>query len=157
MENLVDEAKRALELASKATPGPWQTDAIIGTDDYDDPDTPVVIRPGQDQFYVPFEYGLMHDAEFMAASRELMPKLAEAVIELSESPLGRIASERNLLRVQNSILKTELSSANAKVVIAEEALERIKDNASSISIGAVGLKSPAIMAMEALQKIRGEK
>lgn len=78
-------AKRALELAEKATPGPWEViekDGIYSSkkDDYNNP-TEIVWET------IPYEnVGVRstEDAHFIAESRTLLPALAEAVLDLEE-------------------------------------------------------------------------
>jgi len=79
-------------LCENATPGPWIDDAFIGTDDYDDPDTPVVMRPGKQNIIVPMEYGLSYDADFIASSRSAVPALLDA-LDAAEAENARLRAE----------------------------------------------------------------
>lgn len=76
------------------TPGPWTTDAFRGTDEYDDPDTPIVVilprtsdrEPG---YYwspnivnIPAALRQDSDAQLMAAAPLMLKTLKSTLVQL---------------------------------------------------------------------------
>lgn len=109
---------RARELAAKATPGPW----IYGTDpdqqddyermenDLDGLDLKIIVSPGDGSHIMGvwaegrwtsvdyFEF-VEPNARFCAASRELVPALADALDAL-RAELARVTAERDRMRAE---------------------------------------------------------
>ena len=100
------------------TPGPWTTDAFRGTDDYDDPDTPIVVMSrstsgewaqwSPPKYYwspnivsVPAARQQASDAKLMAAA-PLMLETLKATLEQLQS-MGELVSDATIRRIQTAI------------------------------------------------------
>lgn len=95
------------------TPGPWTEDAFLGTDEYDDPDTPIVVMspPTSDSergYYwspniVSIPAGLQQasDANLMAAAPLMLETLKETLVELQS--LGEMVSDTTIRRIKAAI------------------------------------------------------
>ena len=90
------------------TPGPWTTDAFRGTDEYDDPDTPIVVMLPPTKYYwspniVSIPAGLQQasDAKLMAAA-PLMLKTLKATLEQLLS-MGEVISDTTIRQIQSAI------------------------------------------------------
>jgi len=95
------------------TPGPWTEDAFKGTDEYDDPDTPIVVmlprtsdrEPG---YYwapnivsIPAALQQASDAKLMAAA-PLMLETLKSTLEQLQS-MGEMVSDTTIRRIKAAI------------------------------------------------------
>jgi len=89
-------AREALELADKATPGPWKAENLFGH---------ISVVAPKEQLWKPYlarAFGAVHghygavwdDAEFSAFARTALPLLARAVLEMAEE-LDRVNLARD--------------------------------------------------------------
>ena len=95
------------------TPGPWTTDALCGTDEYDDPDTPIVVmlpptsKKLQGYYWSPnvvsIPAGLQQasDAKLMAAA-PLMLETLKATLKQLQS-MGKVISDTTIRQIQAAI------------------------------------------------------
>jgi hypothetical protein len=100
------------------TPGPWTTDAFRGTDEYEDPDTPIVVMSpptsGEWAQWSPPKYywspnivsipaGLQQasDAKLMAAAPIMLKTLKATLVELQS--LGETVSDATIRRIKAAI------------------------------------------------------
>ena len=96
------------------TPGPWTTDAFRGTDEYDDPDTPIVVMlpPTSDTelrgYYwspnivsIPAALQQASDAKLMAAAPIMLETLKATLVELQS--LGETVSDTTIRRIKAAI------------------------------------------------------
>lgn len=95
------------------TPGPWDTDSIRGEDEYEDPDTPIVLirqpKPEKDQGYywmpnivsIPAALQQVSDAKLMAAA-PLMLETLKTTLEQLQS-MGELISDVTIQRIKTAI------------------------------------------------------
>ena len=101
------------------TPGPWTTDAFRGTDEYDDPDTPIVVisppaiskewaKWSPPKYYwspniVSIPAGLQQasDAKLMAAAPVMLKTLKSTLVQLQS--MGEMIDDATIRQIQAAI------------------------------------------------------
>jgi hypothetical protein len=96
-----DEIAAGLELAEKATPGPWETDDRLGLITVNEID---IDGEGDRQIILPYDE---HDSAFIAASRELLPRALSQLQRQAERIAALEAHNAWLMKVEEAARKVD--------------------------------------------------